>query len=305
MIGRQGPLWPDLGIVIQRNGAASTALTTAELDEFATGWRRHRVLLIRNFPPAPSQQLRLTAAIGQIVGRKPLGPGQPVRPELRWEHDRRPNPYNTLWHVDTSWAAVPADVTLLYAEDIEAGAAPTELADTLAGLAGMTGERRAQARGWYAFHHVAASRRTRHLHLRSPSPPGSPRQRPSLATRLANRLRWVRHRRERGSYPARTPIYVDPPGARHRVIGVDPASGREYAYLGEHAWSIEGMDSEASVREIESLTAAVARRTYQHAWQTQDLLVFDNRTFMHRHAPTASPSSGRRVLRRTLAWRHT
>ena len=99
------------------------------------------------------------------------------------------------------------------------------------------------------------------------------------------------------------PTYVDEPGACHPVVVRDPASGLPGVLLGDHAWTLDGFsdaEGRALVEDLQAQVVATAER-YVHAWQPGDLVVFDNRTVLHRREARAR-SSRRRLLRRTVAW---
>ena len=72
--------------------------------------------------------------------------------------------------------------------------------------------------------------------------------------------------------------------------------------LGEHAWLIQGDSAGQSIERLDALTEKVAVPAIRHQWQTGDLLLFDNRSLLHRRAPGADLQPQGRVLRRTLAW---
>ena len=93
-------------------------------------------------------------------------------PELRLESDARINPYNRIWHSDTSWAQAPAQYTALYALEAAPDCASTELADVAAGYATLPEARAREIASWRAFHHVVRARRTRFRHI-EPALPGT------------------------------------------------------------------------------------------------------------------------------------
>lgn len=90
------------------------------------------------------------------------------------------------------------------------------------------------------------------------------------------------------------------PGARHPIIRVHPESGRPALFLGRrlHAWVVGETvaDSEALLDRIwEHCTRE--EFTYRHKWRAGDLLMWDNRSTMHRRDPF--DAGARRVMHRT------
>ena len=71
------------------------------------------------------------------------------------------------------------------------------------------------------------------------------------------------------------------------VIKTHPETGRKSIYTGRHAYGIVGMDDAESEALLDQLMADACRppRTYKHAWQVGDLIVWDNRCVMHRACP--------------------
>jgi alpha-ketoglutarate-dependent 2,4-dichlorophenoxyacetate dioxygenase len=296
------PLWRHLGVEIERwqPGATIAAASSAALRETLD---THGVVLVRDFPRGPIHQLRMTAALGRVVGIRQGGLGSRVPPELRIESDDHINPYNALWHSDTSWAARPARYTLLYARNVRGACATTQFADTSRAYAALPQGRRAEIADWHAFHHVAQSRSVRF----------GTRQVPSRSSTLAGsritvrqRLRAWRREWSYGRQFATTALAAfPPPGARHPVIGVDPSTRRHYVCLGEHAWKLDGMSVSESLSEIDRLSEEITADHVAHPWRPGDLLIFDNRRLLHRRQPDAGAGATTpvtRELRRTLAW---
>jgi alpha-ketoglutarate-dependent taurine dioxygenase len=83
------------------------------------------------------------------------------------------------------------------------------------------------------------------------------------------------------------------------IVKIHPETGRKSIYTGRHAYGIQGMSAEDSGTFLADLLheACQPPRIYTHAWQTGDIVVWDNRCLMHRARPydTSQP----RVLRGT------
>jgi taurine dioxygenase len=90
------------------------------------------------------------------------------------------------------------------------------------------------------------------------------------------------------------------PGAWHPSLCVHPETGEEMLYLGRRRNSyVEGYDADASSRLLDELWAHATQPKfcYEHHWRIGDLLLWDNRSTMHRRDPF--DNSQRRVMHRT------
>jgi alpha-ketoglutarate-dependent taurine dioxygenase len=248
--------------------------------------RLHRVVVLRRRLDV-DEQVRITAMLGQVVG------GEPGVPQVRYEDDRRAHPdvafFNEQWHADLSWCAEGPTVTVLYAMAAGRGAAPTAFVDTVSGFAALPPTQRAEVTEWRARHHAEISRTLRYGR---PSPRKARRRRPARRRPPA-----------RPGHGARVPTYVDEPGASHPVVVEASGGPHRGVLLGDHAWTLEGYpDTEGRrlLEELQDRVVAVGER-YVHHWRPGDLVIFDNRTVLHRRE-TAARSSRRRLLRRTVAW---
>jgi taurine dioxygenase len=90
------------------------------------------------------------------------------------------------------------------------------------------------------------------------------------------------------------------PGAWHPAILRHPGNGRATLYLGRRRNSyIEGYSREESDALLEALWAHATqeRFLYRHAWKLGDLVMWDNRSTMHRRDPF--DGAARRIMHRT------
>lgn len=256
--------------------------------------RTHRAVLFREMPDDPDRQLALTASLGTILGVHRDRGGRLV-PEMRLESSRRADIHAERWHADTSWASEPSRFTLLYAVQIDGAVAPTELLDTSLVVDRMEPSRRRELAAITVRHHVAAARREA-----TPSDLGSrTRRRFEAAWRRSHDRRLARNgcRVEEVKHLHRP----TEPGAGHRLLDVDPWTGRSFLRCGEHAWRLDHLDPVAGRSMLDELEASFGNPHFVHRWRTGDLLVFDNHLLLHRRGPQPR-DAGRRTLRRTLAW---
>jgi taurine dioxygenase len=90
------------------------------------------------------------------------------------------------------------------------------------------------------------------------------------------------------------------PGAWHPAILKHPANGRATLYLGRRRNSyVEGYSQPESDALLDEVWAAATRPefSYEHRWRVGDLVLWDNRSTMHRRDPFDSAT--RRVMHRT------
>jgi len=90
------------------------------------------------------------------------------------------------------------------------------------------------------------------------------------------------------------------PGTYHPVICVHEDTGREVLYLGRRRNAyIEGLELSQSERLLDALWAHATdpRFTYSHDWRVGDVLMWDNRSTLHRRAPF--DADARRYMLRT------
>ena len=89
-------------------------------------------------------------------------------------------------------------------------------------------------------------------------------------------------------------------GPTHPLVRVHPVTGKRALYLGRRRNSyIEGYSREDSDALLEALWAHAteARFIYQHVWKLGDLVMWDNRSTMHRRDPF--DGTARRIMHRT------
>jgi taurine dioxygenase len=262
-----------------------------DLVDVADALRRHRLVVVRGRRLDVDEQVRFTATLGCVVGS---APGQP---QVRYEDDRVAPAgsafFNEQWHADLSWCAQGPVRTVLYAIDVGREAPATAFVDTVTGFERLPDDARAEVASWRARHHVEHSRQLRYGRGEVASAP----------------RRWAlrRYPRPRPIETATVPTEVDRPGPAHPVVVTDPGSGRKGVLLGDHAWTLEGFPDAEGRRRVEEVQAGVVALgdRYVHGWRKDDLVVFDNRTVLHRREPSADPAATRRPvrrLRRTAAW---
>jgi alpha-ketoglutarate-dependent 2,4-dichlorophenoxyacetate dioxygenase len=171
---------------------------------------------------------------------------------------------NQLWHSDSSFKRVPAMASLLSGREVPPEGGETEFASLRAAWEALPGELKHRVEGRIAVHHFAYSRGL--------IAPGllTPEQEATL------------------------------PPVPQALVRANPVNGRKALFVGSHASHIVGMpvdESRALLRELLEF-ATQPRFVYQHRWVTDDLVMWDNRSVLHRGRPWDT-AKYRRVMHRT------
>ncbi|MDE0345309.1 MAG: TauD/TfdA family dioxygenase [Boseongicola sp.] len=92
------------------------------------------------------------------------------------------------------------------------------------------------------------------------------------------------------------------PPVLHPLVTTHPVTGRKALLLGSHVSAIEGMNEAETEALVAELTAHCCQPefVYSHVWTPGDIIVWDNRSTLHRGRP-ADPTE-RRVMRRTAVF---
>jgi alpha-ketoglutarate-dependent 2,4-dichlorophenoxyacetate dioxygenase len=168
-----------------------------------------------------------------------------------WSKDSRQRMFqlgNRLWHTDSSFKRLPARASLLYARSIPPLGGHTEFADERAAYDALSDEMKRRLGSLVAEHSIFNSRA---------------------------RLGFTEFSdEERQGMPPVPQVVV-------RTI---PESGRKSLYLASHAGRIFGMPDQEGRALIEELVEHATQRqfVYTHRWRVHDLVIWDNRSTMHR-----------------------
>ena len=168
-----------------------------------------------------------------------------------WGKDSRQRMFqlgNRLWHTDSSFKRLPARASLLYARTIPPIGGHTEFSDERAAYDALDDDMKRRLGSLVAEHSIFNSRA---------------------------RLGFTEFSdEERQGMPPVPQVVV-------RTI---PESGRKSLYLASHAGRIFGMPDQEGRALIEELVAHATQRqfVYTHRWRVHDLVIWDNRSTMHR-----------------------
>jgi alpha-ketoglutarate-dependent 2,4-dichlorophenoxyacetate dioxygenase len=242
-------------------------LTPADVAAIEASMDQYAVLVFRNQPLQDDQQIAFTRHFGELEGYMAGG-------HIRARDDARLGPGiadfsnlnksgaimsaedriwffklgDRLWHSDSSFRPVPAGYSLLSGRVIPSWGADTEFADMRAAYDALDDRTKAEVENLVCGHSLMFSREAIGFADLTPE--------------------------EREAFK---PV-------RQRLVRTHPVSGRKSLFLSAHAGTIEGWTVPEARMFLRDLTefATQPRFVYAHAWQVNDLVIWDNRTTMHR-----------------------
>jgi taurine dioxygenase len=256
-------------------GVDLAVIAGGQIDAIKRAWYRHDVLVFRGQRLTDDDLVSFSRHFGPLdpppnqgAGRKsPLG--YPDIYVVSNVLDEKGEPIGALgdgeatWHTDMSYVSQPPDASMLYSLEI-----PAEGGDT-----------------WFCSMKAALAR---------------------MPERLIDRIEPldIKHdgTYDSGGYLRRGMAASDDPrtsaGTPHPIVIEHPVSGDRALYLGRrHNAYVMGLEVEESERLLDELWSYAAAVVYRHQWALGDLVLWDNRTTMHRR--DAFDSTTRRVMHRT------
>lgn len=276
------PLHPSLGACVEDVDCAQSGAALA--DELQSALDRRQLLLFRDQDLTDEAFVRFCRNFGDLEILPEPDKRHPVYPEIfnlsnvgpDGDLPRRDDPRavflrgTSRWHTDSSFRDVPCLATILYAVTVPPEGGDTEFANMIAAYESLEAAEKKDLERWRVVHSYAYSRSAN---------PGK------LAPMSAEEL-------------ARVPDVVHPMVRQH-------SAGRRSVFLGGHASHIEGEAVDASrarIRALEDRLTSVGN-VYRHQWRQGDLLVWDNRTTLHRLTDYAIDRYPRVMRRCTVAGR--
>ncbi len=244
-------------------------LTRSEVAQIEAGMDRYAVLVFRDQPLTDEQQCEFSRNFGQL---EVTLAGQMAKPEhrrfgdrlelgdisnlsgndgalrARDDHRRMYALANQLWHSDASFRAIGAGYTLLHGRVIPSRGGNTEFADMRAAYDALTDAAKAEVEDLICEHSIVFSREQIGWQVESEAD--------------ADKLKPV----------------------QHRLVITHPVTGRKSLYLSSHIGGIVGWPVPEARAFVRDLTEHATQRefVYSHAWRVNDLVMWDNRTVMHR-----------------------
>ena len=177
------------------------------------------------------------------------------------------NRANMQWHADSSFKRIPAQTSILSAREVPVTGGNTEFVSMRAVYAELPEDLRQAAEDRVAIHDFAHSR---------------DKVDPSLMTDS-----------ERSALPpVRQAMVLD----QGRNLGPS-------LYIGSHVSHVEGMTKSESQKLIDRLLSFATKEQfiYCHTWCLHDLVIWDNRSVIHRAEPFVNHKERRRMVRTTIA----
>ena len=247
----------------------------SEVDAIKRAWYRHDVLIFRDQKLTDDDLLAFSRHFGALdsppnqgAGRR-SPPGYPDIYVISNVRDEAGEPIGALgdgeaaWHTDMSYLARPPDASMLYSLEIPAAGGDTYFCGMKAALAAMPRELVA---------------RIKDLDIKHDGTYDS-----------GGNLR-------KGLTATRDPRTST--GTPHPIVIRHPESGERGLYLGRRLNAyVVGLPLKESERLLETIWSYVETAVYKHQWALGDLVLWDNRTTMHRR--DAFDPKARRVMHRT------
>ena len=173
---------------------------------------------------------------------------------------------NQLWHSDSSFKATPAKYSMLHGRVVPPEGGETEVADMRAAWDALPEKTKAALRDLVTEHSLIFSRAS---------------------------MGFDEYTEEEKQ--AFAPV-------RQRLVRYHPGSDRHSIYLSSHIGQVLGMPRPEAMMMIRNLTEFATQRqfVYSHKWRQWDLLMWDNRTTMHRARPFEDHKYPRDMRRVTL-----
>lgn len=247
----------------------------AEIEAIKRAWYAHDVLLFRDQRLSDDDLLSFSRHFGSLdvapnqgAGRKSPA-GYPEIYIVSNVLDEKGEPIGALgdgeaaWHTDMSYVAHPPDASMLYALEVPRQGGDTSFSSMKAALA-------------------------------------------NLPASLIERI-WdldIKHdgTYDSGGYVRKGLIPSKDPrasvGTAHPVVIEHPVSGDLALYLGRRRNAyVMGLELAESERLLDEIWSFVESAVYRHRWAVGDLVLWDNRTTMHRR--DAFDPTARRVMHRT------
>jgi alpha-ketoglutarate-dependent 2,4-dichlorophenoxyacetate dioxygenase len=260
-------------------------LDAREIAAIHEGMVNHAVLVFHDQPLTDEQQLGFTRQFGELERperaghirkreEERLGAGIADFSNLRRDGGlMRPDDRiwlfklgDRLWHSDSSFRSVTAGYSVLSGRTIPTHGGDTEFADMRAAYDALDERTKAEIEELVCEHSLIYSREAIGFFDLTDE--------------------------ERESF---RPV-------PHRLVRIDPKTGRRSLFLSAHAGAIDGWTAPEARMFLRDLTehATQSQFVYRHAWRVGDLVIWDNRTTMHR-ARRFDRNEIRDVRRTTLA----
>jgi len=248
------------------------------VDQLHAGLVAHNILVFRGEEISAARLVELGRAFGELEILPEPDKLHPDHPEIFNLTNVRPDgeivtfdePQAVFlrgterWHTDSSFREIPCLCTMLYAVEVPTTGGETLFADMYQAHDALPEALASAVEGLHVVHSYEYSRANNPGEMDPMSP------------------------EELAKFP---PVV-------HPFVRTHP-DGRRSLYMGGHASHIDGMPVEEGRELLEAVTdfATQNRFVYRHVWEANDLVVWDNRSTLHRLQPY-DIANHRRVMRR-------
>ncbi|MGW3266244.1 TauD/TfdA dioxygenase family protein [Streptomyces sp. NPDC001056] len=267
------PITGDIGTEV-RGVDVTRPLSDRDFDRIYQAWIDTTVLLIRGQDMTPVQHIEFTRRFGEVFAYTRSQFNDAEHPEIlilsNLAKDGKPigSAYSgRVWHSDGAYLTDPPVGSMLYAREIPPTGGDTWYGNMFAAYDALP---------------QAVKERIEDLKVvisRVQSRPYNYPDRPAPTEK--ERAEWA--------------------DVAHPLVRVHEENGRKALYAGGNVpWRIEGLSEDESAPLITFLQefAIQPRFTYRHQWQIGDIVLWDNRSAMHRATPYDHVNH-RRLLHRT------
>jgi taurine dioxygenase len=259
------------------SGVDLRSLSDQDFAAIERAWTRHSMILLRGQQLGDDDLLAFSRRFGELdpPPNQERGrispPGYPDIYVVSNVLDATGEPIGALgageaaWHTDMSYLDTPPDASMLYSLEIPESGGNTSFCGMQAACDALPADLRRRIEG----------RRVKH-------------------DGTYNSGGYLRQ----GVTPTDDPMAA--PGAWHPAILRHPGNGRATLYLGRRRNAyVEGYSPEESDALLAELWAHIIQRRfiYEHVWKLGDLVMWDNRSTMHRR--DEFEGTARRIMHRT------
>ena len=274
------PLKPNIGAEI-RGVDLSKPLSKETIAKIRKVWVDHVIAVFPNQKVNDDQHIEFSKRLGeleminmsalQVEGRPEIYEATNLDADNNIMVDDHPvltiNRGNQKWHSDSSFKQIPAMASMLNAYIVPEKGGETEFANIAAAYDGLDQTTKDCCESLIAIHDFYWSRRD------------------------INEKAFSQEERD-----------AIPP-VRHPLIRMHPETGRKAIYVGSHTREIEGWDIEKSRALIDNLIDHCTQEkfTYRHKWNVGDMVLWDNRSALHRGMAFDDQKVKRRLHRTTVA----
>lgn len=259
------PINPHFGVEVTGLPLADI-VPSGRFDELRALFEEHSALLFRAQDFSNEDHMVLAKAFGPIEDRKaderkpgeefeiPMVTNEAIDKSLKdgtMDLQRLQLESNFLWHADSTFIPTPALTNILIGRVVTTEGGATELASTRAAWAAMPEALKARIRDRGIWHHYAISR-----------------------AKISPEL-------------AQQPMFHKWPATHWKSVWPNPVNGREALYIASHAYKVDGYDEAESLALLDELMAFCTQPefTYSHNWMPGDVLIWDQRSTLHRGTP--------------------